>query len=104
MERASSVSQLSTRASIRYASRRATARDHAARAAHGEREVHRLTAIALVEGRVRVLGTHRPPPSRRRVVVAVSVAGAAWPPRRECDCPGSSKGRPSTGPTPWQQL
>jgi hypothetical protein len=43
-------------ASIRYASRKATTGDHAARAAHGEREVGRLMAIALVGGRVRVLG------------------------------------------------
>jgi hypothetical protein len=35
-------------------------------------------------------------------VVAISVDGAAWLPRRERDCQGSSKGRPSMGPTPWQ--
>jgi hypothetical protein len=55
------ANQLSMRASIRYATRKATTGDHAAGADDGEREVGPLTAILLVKGRVRVLGTHTVP-------------------------------------------
>ena len=58
-ERASSVNQLSTRARIRYASRKATARDRPASPQNGDTELGRLPANALIRARVTVLGTHR---------------------------------------------
>jgi hypothetical protein len=57
-ERASSASQLSTRASIRYASRNVTAGDHGCASDGGDGEVPRLAANAQVTSHVRVLGTH----------------------------------------------
>src|SRR4051794_8979600 len=61
--RTSSVTQLSTRASIRYVSRKATAGDRAARAVDGDGEVGPLPPNAPVTGPVTVLGTHRAPRS-----------------------------------------
>src|SRR5215213_3042985 len=87
--RASSASQLSTRASIRYASRKATAGDHAARAVDGGCEVGPLALNALVRGCVTVLGTHRPGTVRPSTVARLR----------------GSAGRPATagvaGTTPW---
>jgi tRNA A37 threonylcarbamoyladenosine dehydratase len=62
-ERASSASQLGTRVRIRYASRRATAGDHAGRAVDGAGEVGSLAVNALVRDCVTVLGAHRSVPS-----------------------------------------
>jgi hypothetical protein len=59
-DRASSASQLSTRVRIRYASRKATAGDHAAWAADGDGEVGLLALNALFRGCATVLGTHSP--------------------------------------------
>jgi len=55
-ERASSASQPNTRTSVKYASRKATARDHAGPARDGDAE-GRPTEGA-VQARDRVLGTH----------------------------------------------
>ena len=57
-ERASSVNQLSTRARIRYASRKATARHRPASPQNGDTELGQLPANALIRARVTVLGTH----------------------------------------------
>ena len=48
-----------------YASRKATAGDHAGGAADGELEVGPLMAMPLVRGRGTVLGTHRVVLTRR---------------------------------------
>ena len=55
-ERASSASQPNTRTSVKYASRKATARDHAGPARDGDAEGR--PTEAAVQARDRVLGTH----------------------------------------------
>ena len=63
-ERASSASQLSTRVRARYGSRKATVRDHAARAVDGDGEVGPLALNALVRGCPIDGGSRHAPPRR----------------------------------------
>ena len=76
VDRASSASQLSTRTSKRYASRKVTVGDHAGRGS-GCGRGPRLVAKALIRRRDRVLGTHkqdRPPFDRGKL----PRAGVHW--------------------------
>src|SRR4051794_4879262 len=77
-DRASSTSQLSMRMSIRYASRKATAGDHAAWAVDGDGGVGLMALNALATGCVTVLGTHRRSGGRARQARRGCAGSPTW--------------------------